>query len=46
VSWGERCLHVGLTRDQIKTAPPYPGPDGITAVYEAALEAHYGKKTS
>jgi hypothetical protein len=46
VSWGERCLHVGLTRDQIKTAPPYPGPDGITTVYEAALEAHYGKKTS
>lgn len=44
VSWGERCLHVALTRDQIRTGPPYPGADAITLEYESALERHYGHK--
>ena len=44
VSWGERCLHVGLARDVIRTGPPYPGADGVTPEYEAALERHYGKR--
>lgn len=45
VSWGDRCLHVGLTRDAIRTAPPYPGASAMTPEYEAALERHYGHRT-
>jgi hypothetical protein len=44
VSWGERCLHVDLAREAIRTAPPYPGADGMTADYEAALERFYGHR--
>jgi hypothetical protein len=44
VSWGERCLHVELTRDAIRSGPPYPGPEKMTPDYEAALERHYGHR--
>jgi hypothetical protein len=42
VSWGERCLHVRLARETIRTGPPYQGDRAVTPEYEAALERHYG----
>lgn len=41
VSWGERCLHVRLTRQQVRSGPPFTGARDITPEYEAALARHY-----
>lgn len=41
VSWGDRCLRVNLTRDAIRSAPAYGGPDSVTPEYEETLRRHY-----
>ena len=42
ISWGERQVHVGLKRDQIKTSPEYHRSEPIDRDYEVSLHRHYG----
>jgi len=43
VEWTERAVRVGLTRDQIRSAPPYDRSRPIDRDYEHRLFAHYGR---
>jgi hypothetical protein len=43
VDWTERAVRVGLTRDQIRSAPPYDRSRPIDRDYEHRLFAHYGR---
>jgi hypothetical protein len=41
VSWGRRCLHVRVTRDQVRTAPHFAGLESLTPEFEAAQSRHF-----
>jgi len=43
VDWTERAVRMGLTRDQIRSAPPYDRNRPIDRDYEHRLFAHYGR---
>jgi hypothetical protein len=43
VSWLERKVHVGLSRQDIQTAPEYIESAPVTREYEDRLYLHYGR---
>jgi hypothetical protein len=43
VDWAQREVTVDLSRDALRSAPPYDAFSAISREYEAALYAHYGK---
>jgi hypothetical protein len=43
VSWTEGAVRVGLTREQIQSAPPYDRTRPVDRDYEHRLFAHYGR---
>ncbi len=43
ISWEERKVHVLLTKESIKNAPPYDPDQPITREYETRLYDYYGK---
>jgi hypothetical protein len=43
VNWDETAVRVGLTREAIKSAPPYDPSKAITREYEIELFRHYGE---
>jgi hypothetical protein len=43
VSWMESKVHVGLTREAIKSCPEYIESRRITRDYEEAVYSHYGR---
>jgi hypothetical protein len=43
VSWSERKAYVGLTRDEIKSAPGWDSGAPPARDYEARLYGHYGR---
>jgi len=43
VDWGEQQVHVGLTRESIKSAPEYDSKQHVSRHYELELFKHYGK---
>jgi len=45
VSWGDRCLRVGHTRDQIRASPAYDPHVPLTRDYANTLARHFDKPT-
>ena len=43
VSWEDSAVHVALTREAIKSAPPYTAETPLTRDYENSLYNHYGR---
>jgi uncharacterized protein YrrD len=44
VSWLESSVSVNLTRQVLKSAPPYKAPTQLDRIEEAALHKHYGRR--
>ena len=44
VSWQERLVHVGMSRQAGRNSPEWKNSEAINREYEASLHAHYGRK--
>ena len=44
VSWGDKEIAIGLSRDTIKAAPEYTDESLLTRPYEAGLHGHYNRE--
>lgn len=42
IRWSDREIAIDMERDTLRTAPDYPGPQGIDKRYELQLYQHYG----
>jgi hypothetical protein len=42
ISWEDSSVHIGLTREAIKTAPEYLESEPLTRQYEDQIYSHYG----
>ncbi len=42
VGWGDRQVHLNVSREQVRTSPPWAPADIIEHAYEQQLHKHYG----